>query len=79
MFETSDNNFISIPKDFVSGVRIGNGPMEGVIAKPCLCGTPCVEGDECILIGTNFGDFYLVHVEHAPAGIFGAGGLDAEL
>lgn len=78
MFEVSKTDFISVPKDFVNGIRIADGPMAGIIAKPCLCGVTCVEGDECILIGTNFGDFYLVHVEHAPAGVFSAGGSDAE-
>ena len=72
MFELS-KTALTIPKDFVNGIRISNGPMAGIIAKPCLCGVPCSDGDECVLIGTNYGDFYLVHIEHAPAGVFSGG------
>lgn len=35
-----DNNSRPIPKDFVRGIRIPFGPLEGVLAKPCHCNYP---------------------------------------
>lgn len=59
---------VHIPKDFVSGIRIPWGPLEGALAKPCFCGRPFEEGEEAVLIGNGV-EFYMVHKEHAPAGI----------
>lgn len=58
-----------IPKEFVSGIRVHDGPLAGHLARPCLCGEPVRPGEKAILIGNNLGEVYLVHPEHAPASI----------
>jgi hypothetical protein len=60
-----------IPKDFVNGTRIEDGPFQGIIAKPCFCGRQVQSGENAVLVGSNFGEFYLLHEEHCPAGIVG--------
>jgi hypothetical protein len=72
-------NRLFIPKDFVSSTRISDGPMAGVLARPCLCGVAVQPGEPAILIGNNLGEVYLVHPEHAPASVMAEGDDDAEL
>jgi hypothetical protein len=67
-----------IPKEFINGKRIENGPMTGTLAQPCLCGHPVEDEDEGILVAMAVGNkitVHLLHPEHAPAVLL-QGGMD---
>jgi hypothetical protein len=52
---------LNIPKLFVSGIRIPNGPYKGYLAQPCICGYSIAGEEELYLVEQDDGSLSFCH------------------